>query len=129
LPVPESIGHPSPRIGGNPDVTTGREIPISISKWIPTRVHAVRLPHGSVAGNVEVLSVIIQITHAVLIRRRCIIALLGVGAEILVPLVAPLIQAIGFNSLFQVVSVGIEQVQSEGLVFLYGDFLSGTWVL
>ena len=68
-PLAITIGHPSPRIRRDPDITKPRLIaPIAVRKRVPSDIYAVRLPAITVAGNVVVLPVIIQIGESVLIR-------------------------------------------------------------
>lgn len=69
LPMAEPVRHPSPRICGHPHVASRSKVPVAVGKWVPSNVGAVGLPHGSVARDVKILSVIIQVADAILIRR------------------------------------------------------------
>src|SRR5437016_3031388 len=124
MPIAEAIRHPSPGIGRDPHVTARSEIPIAIGEGVPAGVYPVGLPHGAVAGDLKVLPVIIQVAHAVLVRRVRVVAALGVGAQILIALGAPLVEAVGLRPFFQVVAVGIEQIEGKGLFLFYCDLLA-----
>src|SRR4029077_20734496 len=70
-PVAIIVGHPAPGITRDPHVAgTWIEGPAAVLERAPVGADEVGLPDGAVAGHVHEAAVIIQVAHAVTIRRR-----------------------------------------------------------
>src|SRR6185503_15608620 len=120
-PTAIAVRHPAPRIRRNPRVAKARRIaPIAVAEWVPVVANVIRLPDLAISRNVIILTVIIQVARAVLIRRlRIARPGRSIGAQKIVTLLAPLVQIVRVYAFIQSIAGRITGIQDESFVFLY----------